>query len=149
MVPMIDLLMVTIAFLLVTAVWSQLSRLEGSTDAPAPAAIAPPPPPSKSLHVDLRAPGKFVLSWRQGHAVLRSVVVDGDAHALAKAVGEEWRSNGAHTSPSDPERDAAVLHTANDMRFADMVAVMDAIEGTRRTSLRGDGPAFALTLSAE
>jgi biopolymer transport protein ExbD len=149
MVPMIDLLMVTIAFLLVTAVWSQLARLEGSANAPAPAGTAPVPFPSKTLHVDVRAPGRFVLSWREGHSVLRSAVVEGDARDLAKAIGNEWRASGVHTSATDPEQDAAVLHTANDARFADMVGVMDAIAATRRTSTRGEGPAFALTLSAE
>jgi biopolymer transport protein ExbD len=150
MVPMIDLLMVTIAFLLVTAVWSQMSRLQASTNVPGPGeTVTPPRTPERSLHVDMRGPEKVVLSWREGRSVLRSLDVPSDARSLATAIGAEWRTSGAHTSPSDLERDVAVLHTANDTRYADMIAVMDAIEATRRPLLRGEVPAFALRFSSE
>ena len=150
MVPMIDLLMVTIAFLLVTAVWSQMSRIEGSARVPGP--IDPggnPPSHERSLHVDMRTPDRFVLSWREGQTVASSVEVPREYPALAKAIAGEWRSNGTHTSPNDTRRDEAVLHTADDTPFKDMVAVMDAIEATRRPLLRGESPAFALTLSTQ
>lgn len=157
MVPMIDLLMVTIAFLLVTAVWSHMSRMEGSTKAPGAEAIDPPVH-AKALHVDMRAPDKFVLSWREGQYVIRSLDVPRDTGALAKAMGQEYRTSGVHTSPSDVERDQAVLHTANDTPFSEMVAVMDAIAATRKPSRgaggapprqREDTAAFALTLSTQ
>jgi hypothetical protein len=149
MVPMIDLLMVTIAFLLVTAVWSQMSRLAGSAQVPGPIDGTTPPSHEASLHVDMRAPDRFVLSWREGQVVGRSVEVPREYPALARAIGAEWRSNGSHTSPGDTRRDEAVLHTADDTPFKDMVAVMDAIEATRRPLLRGESPAFALTLSTQ
>ena len=148
MVPMIDLLMVTIAFLLVTAVWSQMSRMEGSARVPGPEGIDLPTH-ERSLHVDMRTPDRFVLSWREGQVVASSVEVPREYPALAKAIAGEWRSNGTHTSPNDTRRDEAVLHTADDTPFKDMVAVMDAIEATRRPLLRGESPAFALTLSTQ
>jgi biopolymer transport protein ExbD len=148
MVPMIDLLMVTIAFLLVTAVWSQMSRIEGSAQVPGNEGIDRPVA-EKSLHVDMRSPDRFVLSWREGQVVGRSVEVPREYPALARAIAGEWRSGGVHTSPADVERDQAVLHTADDTPFKDMVAVMDAIEATRRPLLRGDAPAFALKLSTQ
>jgi biopolymer transport protein ExbD len=131
MVPMIDLLMVTIAFLLVTAVWSHMSRLEGSAQVPGPDAVVPPEH-AKALHVDMRPADKFVLSWREGQYVVRSLEVPHDPRALATAVEQEWRTSGEHTSPTDLQRDQAVLHTANDTPFSEMVAVMDAIAATRR-----------------
>jgi biopolymer transport protein ExbD len=165
MVPMIDLLMVTIAFLLVTAVWSHMSRMEGSAEVPGSAEWNCPPVPAMALHVDMRAADKFVLSWQEGQKVVRSVDVPRDAAALARAVEREWRTSGVHTSPTDAQRDKAVLHTANDAPFADMVAVMDAIEATRRPlarsrvpvgqsaglrpDLRGDSAAVALTLATQ
>jgi hypothetical protein len=157
MVPMIDLLMVTIAFLLVTAVWSHMYRLEGSAKVPTPGDPVDPPLYAKALHVDMRAPDKFVLSWREGPTVSRSVIVERDPAALAQAIGREWRTSGVHTSPSDPERDEAVLHTPNDASFSQMVAVMDAVEATQRPlRLRSDTrtretrvPAFALTLATQ
>jgi biopolymer transport protein ExbD len=148
MIPMIDLLMVTIAFLLVTAVWSQMSRLDGTAkvpgqvdDVPRPTATAP------FLHVDLRSRDHFVLSWRQGETVTRSVDVSPQFDALREAVAREYRTSGVHTSPADTERDVAVLHTSDDLPFSDMVAAMDAIAAAKRPTLRGEAPAFALTLS--
>ena len=148
MVPMIDLLMVTIAFLLVTAVWSQMSRLEGSAKVPGPDGIEPGEH-ERALHVDMRSPDRFVLSWREGQTVARSVEVPREYPALAKAIAGEWRGNGAHTSPGDPRRDEAVLHTADDTPFKDMVAVMDAIEATKRPVRHGEESAFAVTLATQ
>src|SRR6476646_1165286 len=67
MIPMIDLLMVTISFLLITAVWTHMARLEASANVPAPrdhACEGPECEPEKELHGDMRAPDRFVLSWR-------------------------------------------------------------------------------------
>src|SRR5579859_5030797 len=79
MIPMIDLLMVTVSFLLITAVWSHLSRLEANAKVPgditAPPCEGAPCPPEKELHVDMRTPDRFVLSWRQAGAVLTTVDV--------------------------------------------------------------------------
>lgn len=152
MVPMIDLLMVTIAFLLVTAVWSQAQRLEGTAKVPAaiPDTGLPPPARSLSLHVDMRSPDRFVLSWKDGDEVARSVDVPREFPALRKAIANEWRTNGVHTSPRDAERDVAVLHTADDTPFREMAAAMDAIAATRRpmgNGGKGDTSAFALTLA--
>jgi biopolymer transport protein ExbD len=148
MVPMIDLLMVTIAFLLVTAVWSHMSRLEGSAKAPGAESVDPPRA-AKALHVDMRLPDKYLLTWREGQVVIRSIEVPHDTGALAKAIGQEYRSSGVHTAPTDVDHDQAVLHTANDAPFSEMVAVMDAIAATRRPLLRGESAAFALTLATQ
>jgi hypothetical protein len=148
MIPMIDLLMVTIAFLLVTAVWSHMERLEGTAKVPGPIDdIGRPPVHALSLHVDMRAPDRFVLSWRDGDAVARSVDVPREYPALERAITKEWTSSGVHTSPGDAERDVAVLHTADDTPFKDMVAAMDAIAATKRPMMKGESPAFALTLA--
>jgi hypothetical protein len=141
--------MVTIAFLLVTAVWSQMSRMEGSANVPGPIDGNAPPVHERSLHVDMRSPDRFVLSWREGQMVSRVVDVPREYPALAKAIAGEWKSNGSHTSPGDARRDEAVLHTGDDNPFKDMVAVMDAIEATRRPLLRGETPAFTLTLATQ
>ena len=69
MIPMIDLLMVTISFLLITAVWTHMARINADAQVP-----GPPRPdveqekiePEKQLHVEMRAEDKFVLVWKQG-----------------------------------------------------------------------------------
>lgn len=64
LVPFIDLLSTLVLFLLVTAVWLQISVIPASTSAPessrTPAAM--PPPPENILRVHL-TPGRVDLLW--------------------------------------------------------------------------------------
>jgi len=59
MIPMIDLLMVTISFLLITAVWTHMARVDMDAQVPGhPPEGAPLPPiPEKQLHVEMRGLG--------------------------------------------------------------------------------------------
>src|SRR5258708_29220919 len=76
MIPMIDLLMVTISFLLITAVWTHMSRINADAQVP-----GPPRPdveqekiePEKQLHVMMQGDEKFVLVWKQGSRTVDSV----------------------------------------------------------------------------
>ena len=159
MIPMIDLLMVTVAFLLITAVWSTMARVDANANVPGPTDgpkcdIGCEPP--KELHVDMHAPGKFVLTWRQNGVVLRSLDVPRPAsaakgevrfHELEAAVDKEWRADGTHKAPSDLARDRAVLHTANDARYEEVIAAMDAIYGVHRAVRGASVPAFAVTFA--
>src|SRR4029077_2624059 len=78
MIPMIDLLMVTISFLLITAVWSHMARLNADAQVP-----GPPRPteevqkiePEKQLHIEMRSSDKFVLVWKQAGTVISTVDV--------------------------------------------------------------------------
>ena len=164
MVPMIDLLMVTVSFLLVTAVWSQMARVEGSTQAPGRPEECPDctPPAPRALHVDMRRGDRFVLSWRSGHTILSTVDVPrrpdnaegaagGDLRfpELADAVTREWRANGSHAASTDTTRDEAVLHAADDSSYADMIGAMDAVYVTQRDVRGVRTAAFAVTLAAQ
>src|SRR5439155_9716802 len=78
MIPMIDLLMVTISFLLITAVWTHMARINADAQVP-----GPPRPdveqdkvePEKQLHVEMRSPEKFVLIWKQSGTVISTIDV--------------------------------------------------------------------------
>src|SRR5580698_3393512 len=77
MIPMIDLLMVTISFLLITAVWSHMSRINADAQVP-----GPPRPtevekqdPEKQLHIEMKDPTKFMLMWKQAGTVISSIEV--------------------------------------------------------------------------
>src|SRR6516165_1104066 len=78
MIPMIDLLMVTISFLLITAVWSHMARVNADAQVP-----GPPRPdveqekvePEKQLHVMMQGDEKFVLVWKQGSTTVDSIDV--------------------------------------------------------------------------
>jgi len=110
---MIDLLMVTISFLLITAVWTTMSRINADAQVP-----GPPRPdveqekiePEKQLHVEMRSEDKFVLVWKQGSTTVDSIDV--------------------------PRKDV-VLHegTVEVVRFPDLAAKVET-SGRRKASTR-------------
>lgn len=148
MVPMIDLMMVTISFLLITAVWAHMSRMDANANVPHPcegAGCDKPPAETKTLHVDMRDESRFVLTWKQGDAVLGRMEVPKkpviatlrDERTvrypdLAAKLDETWNASGDHRASSDHIHDRAVLHSDDDTSYADLVAVMDAIHSVQR-----------------
>lgn len=162
MVPFIDLLLVTIAFLLITAVWVSFSRLNANAEIPGPPDPLKPVTPvtlEKVLHVHV-GETDFGLAWKQGATVVsetrvRKPSVAGDVlryDELGSVVGAQWKEHSGHQDPSDKAIDLAVLHTDNNLPFKEVVAVMDAIYGTQRDVKLGTEvkrlPAFNLTMSA-
>ena len=135
MIPMIDLLMVTISFLLITAVWTHMARINADAQVP-----GPPRPdveqekiePEKQLHVEMRAEDKFVLVWKQGSTTVDSIDVprkdviqqQGSVEVvrfpdLAEKVESEWKAKGQHSNPTDRKLDQAIslLFANNDLSF--------------------------------
>jgi biopolymer transport protein ExbD len=140
MVPMIDLMVCCISFLLITAVWSHMARIDSS--ALAPGGTLPMRHPDKTLHVDARSDDKFTLTWKQGSTVISTldvprVEVDRRFPDLASTVAAEWRVNGSHRDPSDRELDQAVLHTGDRAPFGDIVAIIDAVHAPKRVTRTG------------
>jgi biopolymer transport protein ExbD len=160
MIPMIDLLMVTISFLLITAVWVHAHRLEADANVPGTSTL-PPCEDCKEdakLHVDTKDPSKFVLAWKQGQTVVRSVDVPREPKrktfpGLAAKVAEEWRTAGIHRAVDDKRFDRAVVHTSNDMHYDELVAVMDAVAAPKRTIAAGgkttEATAFYVTFATD
>lgn len=169
MIPMIDLLMVTIAFLLITAVWSHMSRINADAQVP-----GPPRPdveqekvePEKQLHVEMRQEDKFTLIWKAGSTVVNSIEVPRDDSksvvdqqgkksarypALATKITEEWKNVGSHRDPSDRKLDQAILHTDNKTEYFKIIGVIDAVYQTKRQMSAGGKtealPAFNVTFS--
>lgn len=159
MIPMIDLLMVTISFLLITAVWVHSQRMDAN--AVAPGRSTEPCEDCKEearLHVETSDPAKFVLAWKLGRTVVSTVEVprgekDARFPELARKVGDEWRTAGRHHEASDRQFDHAVVHAANDMPYHELIAVMDAVAAPKRTFAAGaktvDTPAFDVTFAAD
>jgi biopolymer transport protein ExbD len=153
MSPFIDLLMVTIAFLLITAVWVTNSRIPTNAEVPGPPGCGNEcvTQPSKTLHVHVADQG-FNLIWKHGATVVRetkvprTATVAGDESSaisrypeLAKAIQAEWNHEGMHRDPSDPKPDQAVLHSDDKLPFREIVAVLDALGATRRDMRSTDG----------
>ena len=163
MIPFIDLLIVSISFLLITAVWSHMGRINANARVP-----GPPQPeeerenvePEKMLTVEMKQDDKFVLIWKSGATVHATTEVerkevhpDGDKSKvrypeLAKKVAKQWKDYGSHQNDNDPKRDQAIISVDNRTPFADIVAVIDAIYSTRRTFKGEDLNAFNVTFSA-
>ncbi len=168
MIPMIDLLMVTISFLLITAVWVNMSRIEAQ--AKVPGSSTEPPcagaecPQETRLHVETKDPSKFVLVWKQGQTVVRSADVPRDSvkagkngsvsfPTLATRIGDEWRSAGSHRDANDRAFDHAVVHASNDMPYKEVIAVMDAVAQAKRPYAAGSKTeqtsAFQITFATD
>ena len=167
MIPMIDLLMVTISFLLITAVWSSMKRINADAQVP-----GPPRPdqevekqePEKQLHIEMRSPEKFVLMWKQAGTVISTIDVPrkDDVHQegalkvvrfpdLAAKIDSEWKTVGAHRDPSDRKFDQAILHTDNETAYVYVIGVIDAIYQAHRPFAVGGKseqvPAFNVTFA--
>ena len=167
MIPMIDLLMVTISFLLITAVWTHMARINADAQVPGP----PQPdkeqeniPQEKQLHVMMQAEDKFVLVWKQGSTTVDSIDVPrkdvitnvGPTEVvrfpdLAQKIESEWKAKGQHSNPSDPKLDQAILHTDNKTEFKYIIGVIDAVYTVHRDLNLGSKtqklPAFNITFA--
>jgi biopolymer transport protein ExbD len=144
MVPMIDLLMVTISFLLVTAVWTNMERLDADAVVPGGERAVPATVETR-LHVELGDPAKILLHWDAGATVVRTaemprreeVALDHGARrvtfaGLGAKLAEEWQAAGAHRASTEPRFDELVLHMADDASYAEIVGAMDAAYGVKR-----------------
>ncbi len=164
LIPFIDFLLCLVAFLLVTAVWSQMSRLSAHAQVPGSHQTHGSPPETRVLHVG-ESTRTFWLAWREGSTVYRRIDVERKAvplgsegevqyPALAQAVVSEWQNHGLHRTASDPKLDLAVVHTSNTTPFAELAAVLDALHAPARTRAVGPGqqvraPAFEVAFAAD
>ena len=169
MIPMIDLLMVTISFLLITAVWTHMARINADAQVP-----GPPRPdveqektePEKQLNIEMRDEDKFVLVWKQGSTTVDSIDVprkdvvtqQGAVEVvrfpdLAEKIESEWKAKGQHSNPTDRKLDQAILHTDNKTEFKYIIGVIDAVYQTHREMQLGPKteklPAFNITFAVQ
>jgi len=167
MIPMIDLLMVTISFLLITAVWTHMARINADAQVPGPPrpdVEAEKTEPEKVLHLEMTAEDKFVLLWKQGATTVDSIDVprkdvvmqEGAAEVvrfpdLAAKIDSEWKAKGQHSNPTDHKLDQAILHTDNKTEFKYIIGVIDAVYQPHRDMTIGPKtekvPAFNITFA--
>ncbi len=164
LIPFIDFLLCLVMFLLVTAVWSQMARINADARVPGPPKDEPleKQEKPKTLHVEMKGERKFTLIWKEGSTVVNTIDVDrkkvnvgeeGEYRYpdLAEKIKKEWEANGTHRNATDPKRDQAVLSTDNSTPFSDVIAVIDAIYTPQRDWAAGTKtekvPAFNVTFS--
>jgi biopolymer transport protein ExbD len=165
MIPFIDLLMVTIAFLLITAVWVTNSRINADAQVPGPPDPQKdivPQTPEKVLNLHI-GESEFGLVWKQGATVVSEIKVPkspvevGELKVtrfpdLAKKIETEWAAQGGHRDPSDKKLDQCILFSDNRTAFKEIVAVLDALYSPKRDMKFPDGstkkvPVFNMTFS--
>jgi biopolymer transport protein ExbD len=131
MIPMIDLLIVTVSFLLITAVWSTMGRLDASAKAPS----SNDTPVQKleeerRIHLSIRTGKPVLMTIKIGEAVVESSDVENDK--ITERVRAEWTKNGAHRDLRDSQQDSVVLHAEPDVRQGEIVRVMDSVAAVKR-----------------
>ena len=167
MIPFIDLLMVTIAFLLITAVWVTNSRINADAQVPGPPdpnKELTPTTPEKVLNLHI-SETEFGLVWKQGSTVVSELKVpkspmevdDGARKIvrfpdLAKKLEAEWNQHGGHKDASDRKLDQCILHSDNKAPFKEIIGVLDALYASKREMRFPDGtakkvPVFNMTFS--
>ncbi len=120
LVPMIDLFVVTISFLLLTAVWTQLERLEVTQRTPGPTPlVATTPRDQLVLRID---DAGYVLASTAGERVVIPRATEGyDVAALETAL------RAVHAS--DPNRRELVVSPDDGVRYDEVIRAMDAAVG--------------------
>lgn len=122
LVPFIDLLLCCVMFLLVTAVWNQLARLDANQQQPGQQAPNEPPPEEK-IKVILQVQGTgFVISSTAGDRI--EIPKAGDAYDM-----EGLREKLQERKRLEPNRKDLVVAPEDGVRYEDVVASMDMVVG--------------------
>lgn len=139
MVPFIDLLMVTISFLLVTAVWTSMARVPTTPRAPSEKGKEVMKEEPTALRVRIDADRNVALQWQKGQKVEDVTTVP--LERLESAVHAAWASGRVQDgSPPAP----AILQVAPKLPLSDVTRAMDGIRAPKRK----DGQsAFDVTFS--
>lgn len=164
MIPMIDLLMVTISFLLITAVWTHMARINADAQTPGKPREDQNPediPNEKQLHVEVKS-DSFKLIWKTGATVSGEGAIDVARTEevrnnqvtfpkLKEELLKQWDINKQHSAANDLKKDQAILHTEDKLEYRYIIGVIDAIYATRRDlSIGGKTtkvPVFNVTFS--
>jgi biopolymer transport protein ExbD len=122
LIPFIDLLLCCVMFLLVTAVWNQLARIDANQRQPGAQAPDDPPPEDKiRLILQVRSAG-FVLASTAGERIeIPKTQAGYDMAALRARLQERKRS--------EPDRQDLVVAPEDGVRYEDVVASMDLVVG--------------------
>src|SRR5690606_7906522 len=164
LIPFIDFLLCLVMFLLVTAVWNHMARIQADANVP-----GPPKPEKedkiekeKELHVSMEGERQFQLKWKEGTTVINTIDVarkpvdvgdDVSYPDLAKEIQKQFGTSGTHKSAADKKFDRAILHTDNSTEFGHVIAVLDAIYETKREFSAGGAseqvPAFQVTFAVD
>jgi len=122
LVPFIDLLLCCVMFLLVTAVWNQLARIDANQNQPGQQAPNEPPPEEKiKVILQVQANG-FVLASSAGDRI--EIPKSGDTYDM-----EQLREKLQERKRLEPNRKDLVVAPEDGVQYKDVVASMDMVVG--------------------
>lgn len=122
LIPFIDLLLCCVMFLLVTAVWNQLARLDANQRQPGQQAPDEPPPEEKIRVVLQVQTSGYVIASTAGDRIEIPKVGDAfDNEALREKLQERKRL--------EPNRRDLVVAPEDGVIYADVVGAMDMVVG--------------------
>jgi biopolymer transport protein ExbD len=137
LVPFIDLLLCCVMFLLVTAVWNQLARINANQQQPGQPQMDTPPPedPQIKLILQVQATG-YVLATTAGERT--AIPKNGDAYDV-----EELVKKLKERRELEPNRKDLTIAPEDGVRYEEVVKAMDVVvgEGYEAMSL-SDGAAL-------
>ena len=137
LIPFIDLLLCCIMFLLVTAVWNQLARLNANQQQPGQQAPQDQPPPEERVKLILQVQNTgYVIASTAGDRI--TIPKTGDAFDT-----EELRNKLIERHRLEPNRRDLIVAPEDGVQYADVVEAMDIVvgEGYQDMSL-SDGAAL-------
>lgn len=123
LVPFIDLLLCCIMFLLSTAVWSQMGRIDANQKQPGAQAPDDAPPPEEKVKLILQIQNTgYVLASTAGDRI--TIGKSGDSFDL-----EELRSKLEDRKRLEPNREDIIVAPEDGVRYEDVVQAMDMVVG--------------------
>jgi biopolymer transport protein TolR len=122
LVPYIDLLTCMVAFLLITAVWTQLARLQASQKGQGQAGEDTPPEQQVNIVVVVNQDGyNLVVSQEQ-----TPIPKKGDAYDIEKLAAELKKVKDAH-----PDKNDVKVASEDQIKFETLIRTMDTVLSAR------------------
>jgi len=131
LVPFIDLLLCCVMFLLVTAVWNRLARLDANQQVPGPQAQMDQPPPEETIRLYLQVTqAGYTIASTAGERI--EIPKAGDAYDV-----ETLRTRLQERRQAEPNRRDMIVAPEDGVLYEDVIAAMDLTigEGFRDVSL--------------
>jgi len=123
LIPFIDLLLCCVMFLLVTAVWNQLARLNANQQQPGQQAPDQPPPTEPQIKVFLQIQSSgYVIASTAGDRI--EVPKNGDKYDM-----EELHNKLQERHRLEPNRRDIIVAPEDGVVYRDVIAAMDVVLG--------------------
>lgn len=123
LVPFIDLLLCCIMFLLVTAVWNQLARINANQQQPGQPQMDTPPPEEPQIKLILQVQNSgYVLATTAGDST--TIPKNGDAYDV-----EELVKKLKERRELEPNKKDITVAPEDGVRYEDVVSAMDTVVG--------------------